>query len=82
MTALMSPAADRFLTALVYGGPILAVVVVAALLALWAAGLVEMTRRADVTYTGTPDADTQLARADEAKARRVQAERALRGEVA
>ena len=82
MTALMSPAADRFLTALVYGGPILAVVVVAALLALWAAGLVEMSRRADVTYTGTPDADTQLARADVAKTRRVEAERRVRGEVA
>jgi len=82
MTALMSPAADRFLTALVYGGPILAVIVVAALLALWAAGLVEMSRRADVTYTTTPDADTQQARADVAKARRVEAERRVRGEVA
>ena len=38
-----------------------------------------VARTAEPTYTTTPDADTQLARADVAKARRVEAERNMRG---
>ena len=36
-------------------------------------------RTAEPTYATTPDADTQQARADVAKARRVEAERRARG---
>ena len=74
----MSPAADRFLTALVYGGPILALIIVVAFIALWAAGEVELAKT-EREFTTAPDADTQAARAGEAKARRVEAERRVRG---
>ena len=74
----MSPAADRFLTALLYGGPILALVLVVAFVALWAAGEVELGKT-EREFTTAPDADTQDARADVAKARRVEAERRARG---
>jgi len=39
-------------------------------------------RTAEPAYTTAPDADTQLARADVAKARRVEAEARVRGEAA
>ena len=62
--------------------------VAACFVGMFVAGIVSdwLNRRAartsEPTYTTTPDADTQAARADVAKARRVEAERRVRGEVA
>jgi len=61
------------------------VFVAACFVGMFVAGIVSdwlnrrAARTAEPTYTTTPDADTQLARADVAKARRVEAERNMRG---
>ena len=59
--------------------------VAACFVGMFVAGLISdwLNRRAarttEPTYAGAPDADTQAARADVAKARRVEAERRVRG---
>jgi hypothetical protein len=53
VTAL-SVAGDRFVTALIWGGPFLAGGVLVAIVCLWVAGLVELANT-DVTYTPAPD---------------------------